>query len=171
MSTVDAITAAVSALHHQSLFPASRGEHKGKPVCNTCTYSLDHDTVYGVWPCPTWQAVQAVLDADPPSTQVRNATAELALELMRLRVIGDGLRGGPEADDVVPAPEWLANIGGHLGSATLAVQMAATSLVLGDNVAVNPDDLLHYRMHLMAMAELALSAVESFDRVSDALGG
>jgi hypothetical protein len=48
--------AEVAELHRKSTFPASRGEHKGRHYCPSCTTSIDFFTAYVDWPCATARA-------------------------------------------------------------------------------------------------------------------
>jgi hypothetical protein len=48
--------AEVNELHRKSAYPASRGEHKGRHYCPSCTTSIDFFTAYVDWPCATARA-------------------------------------------------------------------------------------------------------------------
>jgi hypothetical protein len=43
---------ASSTRHRRSIFPATRGEHKGRHYCVACTVDVDDYTRYVDWPCP-----------------------------------------------------------------------------------------------------------------------
>lgn len=40
-------------LHRPSIFPASRGDHKGRYYCLECTVAVDDFMAYVDWPCRT----------------------------------------------------------------------------------------------------------------------
>lgn len=172
MTTTDPALKRLAAIHYRSLFPASSGSHKGEHFCPGCTVTVDSFTAYVPWPCPTWQAVTAPVKAAPPAesdVQVRQETARVGLELMAARVRGDVARGGPNVDDATPAGQWLVMLGGQLTGARVALGRAAAGVTLGGDareVLADTGDLAQYRAHLVSLAELACSAIEAFDRLS-----
>lgn len=102
-----------------------------------------------------------------PAPQVRLDTANLLVEVAGLRVRGDAARGGPAADDQVSAAVWVERVAEQVVAAKFTVlQMASGMVSAGGQAIVAGGDLDSFRAHLLAAAELALSAVESLDRIA-----
>jgi len=57
---------AVLATHRRSIFPATTGKDRGKHYCLACTASVDDQSLYAIWPCPTYAAISSALLGEAP---------------------------------------------------------------------------------------------------------